>query len=326
MQLIGLQNRLRVANDSFFIFSYPITLNNQNKTKMKKRVLALATILLVGNATVFAQTTDDAKKAAEAASAKLTQNKSDIKEGWTKGGTLNLTLNEAGRNDYWIKGGEKQSIALRGIVDYNFDLKQGKTNWLNNFRARYGVQRATSTGDKFLKNDDFLAFNSTYGRQFSKNWSWAGYFGLESQFEGYFLSPGYIKFGPGLLYRPNTHFSLLVSPLMTNITTKMAGSHKNFNLFGVDAGKTASFGLGAFAQANANYDLAKNVNYKSVFTAYSNYLNKPGNIIMDWTNLFTLTVNKYIGATVSLNARYNDFEIGRLQLQHAIGVGLNYKL
>ena len=49
-------------------------------------------------------------------------------------------------------------------------------------------------------------------------------------------------------------------------------------------------------------------------------------MVLDWSNLFTLTVNKYIGATVSLNARYNDLEVGRLQTQHGIGVGLSYKL
>jgi hypothetical protein len=274
-----------------------------------------------------AQSTDDAKKTADAAAAKLTSTKPDLKDGWTKGGTFNLTINEAGMNTAWqsTKGGEIQAIGMRALVDYAFDRKKGKTNWLNLVRARFGVQKASSTGNKFLKNDDFFAFNSTYGKEFKKSWSYAGFFSLETQFEQ-FMTPGYIKLGPGILYKPNTHFNLLMSPIMTNVTTKFAKSLKNIDAFGVDSGKTAAFGLGAFVQANINYDIAKGINYKSVATAYSNYLNKPGNIIFDWNNLFTLTVNKYIGATVMLNARYNDFEIGRTQLQHSIGVGLSYKL
>jgi hypothetical protein len=43
-------------------------------------------------------------------------------------------------------------------------------------------------------------------------------------------------------------------------------------------------------------------------------------------NLFTFTVNKYIGATFMINARYNDEEIKGMQVQHGIGVGLSYKL
>ncbi len=286
---------------------------------MKANVLLLAVA-------VFTFTTAKAQITAEEGAASLTKTKADLKDGWNKGGTFNLSLNEAGRNDYWIKGGEKSSVAIKALIDYNFDQKKGKINWLNSFRARYGVAQATSTGSKFLKNDDYINFNSTYGKEFRKNWSFAGFAGLESQFDHFFMSPGYIKFGPGFLYKPNAHFSVLMSPLMANITTKLAKSLKNVKAFGVDAGKTVDFGLGAFAQMNMNYDLGKGVNYKSTTTVYSNYLNNPGNVIFDMNNLFTFTVNKYLGATISLNGRYNDLEVQHMQLQHAIGVGLSYKL
>jgi hypothetical protein len=289
---------------------------------MKKKLLFGFALALAAN-TMQAQTTE---AQAAAAAKDLTANKADLKDGWNKGGTFNLSLTTAGRNDYWVKGGEEQTMAIRGIVDYNFDRKKGKTNWLNNFRARYGVQKATSTGKNFLKNDDYLNFNSIYGKQFSKNWSYAGYFGLESQFEDAFLTPGYIKVGPGFLYKPNAHFSALMSPAMVNITTKLKKSLKNVDAFGVDAGKTARFGVGAFIQANANYDLAKGINYRSVTSVYSDYLDDPQNVVLDMNNLFTFTVNKYIGATLTLNARYNDREINRTQLQYALGIGFNYKL
>lgn len=267
------------------------------------------------------------KLTTQEAAANLTKTKADLKDSaWTKGGTINISINEAGRNDYWIKGGEKSTIGIKGILDYSFDMKKGKINWLNLIRARYGVSRSTSTDDKFVKNDDYFNYSTTYGKEFAKNWSYAGFFSLETQFDQYFMTPGYIKLGPGILYKPNTHFSVLMSPVMANLTTKLAPSLKNVAAFGVDSAKTTAFGLGAFVQANMDYDLAKGVNYKSVFTAYSNYLDHPGNVILDWSNLFTLTVNKYLGATVSLNARYNDFEVGHLQTQHSIGVGLSYKL
>jgi Protein of unknown function (DUF3078) len=294
---------------------------------MKTKIFLLATTLFVANA-LKAQTSTEAKKAADAAAGKLTTNKADMKEGWTKGGTLNLSANQAGINNEWNKanGGELSFIGIKGIVDYNFDRKKGKTNWLNSFRGRYGVAKTTSTGDAFLKNDDYLNFNSIYGKEFRKSWSYAGYFGLESQFENAFLTPGYIKFGPGILYKPNAHFSVLMSPAMAEVTTKLKKSLKDTTIFGVDKGKSVSFGLGAFVQANVNYDLAKGINYKSTTTLYSNYLKNPGNIVFDMNNLFTFTVNKYIGATLLLNARYNDVEASGMQIQHALGLGLNYKL
>lgn len=261
-----------------------------------------------------------------AAAASLSQAKPSLKYGWTKGGTLNLTINEAGRNDYWIKAGEQSALGIRGLVDYNFDRKKGKATWLNSIRGRYGVQKATSTGNKFLKNDDFFNYNTTYGQAFSKYWSYAAFASVETQFQNFFMTPGYIKVGPGLLYKPNTHFSILASPAMANLTTKLAKSFKNVKAFGVDSGKVVSFGVGAFALINANYDLAKGVNYKSQTSLYADYLNQPDHVVFDVNNLFTFTVNKYVGATLMLNARYNHDEVQKMQLQHAIGVGISYKL
>lgn len=293
---------------------------------MKKRIYLIIISSLSLHITLAQGNTDNAMKFTNEFTTNLTKTKADLKDGWTKGGTINVAVNESGRNDYWIKGGEKFAIGIKGILDYNFDLKKGKSSWLNSFRARYGVTRATSTGKKFLKNDDYLNFSSIYASSFSKNWSYAGFFSVESQFEQFFLTPGYIKLGPGALYKPNEHFNLLLSPAMLNLTTKLAPSLKPVTAFGVDSGKITALGLGAFVQAKYNKDVAKGINYISVATVYSNYLDHPGNMVLDWANLFTLTVNKFVGATVSINARYNDFEIGRVQLQHSIGVGLSYKL
>ena len=263
-----------------------------------------------------------------AAAAVLTTTK-ELKDGWQKGGSFNFNLTEGGLNQAWrdVKGGEEQTIGIKALIDYDFDLKKGKSTWLNNIRARYGMSKIASNGQGFLKNDDYLSYTSIYGTALkNKNWSLATLFSINTQFDYYFLSPGEIKLGPGFLYRPNEHFSMMLSPAMLNLTTKLATEQKNFSLFGVDAGKTTSLGLGAYVQFKADYNLGKGINYKGFATFYSNYLNKPGNIIMDWTNLFTLTVNKYIGATISINTRYNDWEIGKLQMQHGIGVGLSYQL
>lgn len=276
----------------------------------------------------MAQTTEEAKKSSDDAAKALTTKK-EIKDGWTKDGTFNLVLTEAGRNDAWgiVKGGEEQTIGLRALVDFDFDKKKGKTSWLNNIRARYGMTKTTSAGSGFNKTDDYINFTSTYAIDMKNlKWSFATLFSLESQFDRYFMSPGSIKFGPGFMYKTDAKFSLIFSPAMINITTKLATEQKALNLFGVDAGKTTSFGIGAFVQAKADYDIAKGINYKGFATFYSNYLKNPGNIIMDWTNLVTMTVNKHIGATVSVNLRYNDLEVGKLQIQHGIGVGLSYKL
>lgn len=292
---------------------------------MKKIIICtfLVTLLFVK---AYAQNASKDKKQAEQNATTLENLKTVDKEGWTKAGTLNLNISQSGRNDYWQRGGEKEAVGIRAIIDIDFDYKKGKQNFLNSIRARYGMLKTTSSGSAFLKNDDFLNITSMYGSKLKGNWSMAALASLETQFDGYFLSPGYIKLGPGFLYSKSSKFSFLISPAMTNLTTKLATQHKNENLYGITPGKSTLFGLGAFAQAKGNMEIAKNIQYKFFATAYSDYLNKPELVIFDCTNLITMTVNKYIGATVALNLRYNDWEIGKLQSQYSIGVGFSYKL
>ena len=294
---------------------------------MKKIYFLIITAFF--SVSLIAQESSGVTKAKVTAAAAVLTTTKELKDGWQKGGSFNFNLTEGGLNQAWrdVKGGEEQTIGIKALIDYDFDLKKGKSTWLNNIRARYGMSKIASNGQGFLKNDDYLSYTSIYGTALkNKNWSLATLFSINTQFDYYFLSPGEIKLGPGFLYRPNEHFSMMLSPAMLNLTTKLATEQKNFSLFGVDAGKTTSLGLGAYVQFKADYNLGKGINYKGFATFYSNYLNKPGNIIMDWTNLFTLTVNKYIGATISINTRYNDWEIGKLQMQHGIGVGLSYQL
>lgn len=290
---------------------------------MKK--LLIVFISFVATTKIQSQTTEEKKAKAHANALATTK---QLKDGWAKGGSFNLNLNEAGRNAAWgqIKGGEEQTIGLRAFIDYDFDYKKGKNTWLNNIRARYGLAKFSSAGDGLNKTDDYVSYTSVYGREIKKSWNFATLFNVESQFDRFFLSPGYVKLGPGFMYKPNTHFSALISPAMANVTTKFATIQKDTALFGVDAGKTSALGLGAFLQLKADYDIAKGITYKGFATFYSNYLNQPGSVIMDWTNLFTFTVNKYIGATFSINLRNNDFEVYQLQTQHAIGIGFSYKL
>lgn len=272
--------------------------------------------------------TDEVKRNAAASAAALTTTKT-LEDGWTLSGTFNFNLSEGGLNAGWREakgGGEEQVIGIRAAIDYDFDFKMGKVNWLNNFRTRYGMAKFSSSGLGFQKTDDFLSYTTVYATEIKKNLSASVLFSAQTQYDYYFFSPGEIKVGPGFLYKPNTKFSIMFSPAMMNITTKLATEQKNEEFYGVDSGKIIKIGLGAFAQIKANYELAKGINYKGFATFFSDYLSKPDVVILDWTNTFSMKVNKYIGATVSINLRYNDWEVGKLQIQHGIGVGFSYLL
>ncbi len=292
-----------------------------------RKILIPALILLFSNNVISQASTDAAKNKTAEHISTLTKTK-ELKDGWAKSGSFNLNITEAGRNNAWgvVKGGEEQAIGIKALVDYDFDHKKSKTNWLNNVRMRYGLSKLSSAGNGFVKTDDNINITSIVGTEVKKSLSLSALFSLNSQFDKYFLSPGEIRLGPGLLYKPNTNFSVMFSPVMASLTTKFAKEDKDTSLYGVDSGKTSRLGLGSFVQFKADYTIAKGITYKGFATFYSDYLNRPDIVIVDWTNLFNFTVNKYIGATISINIRYNDWEVGELQLQHGMGIGFSYKL
>jgi hypothetical protein len=306
---------------------------------MKKRIYTVVFALCI-IAMANAQAPSNIKTSADITGAVTSTGKAkadtSIKEGWTTGGTINISLTQATQNTYWVAvkgGGNTSFFGVKGIIAYSFNKKKGKINWLNSFNGRYAgassivyVPATNSTSTvPFAKSDDYLNFTSIYGKEFSKYWSYAGLFSLESQFER-FMTPGYIKLGPGFLYQPSSLFNLFVSPVMANLTTKLTSGSLPFTEFGVDSGKTTVFALGAYVRASLTYPIAKGIVYTSSADIYSNYLKNPGNLVVDWTNLFTLTVNKYIGATLGFSLRYNDLEVQHLQMQQSIGVGFNYTL
>ncbi len=308
-----------------------------------KKVIYFGALSLISVSVVSAQSGTNANLSTNASGAitSVSKNNTDttIKDGWVKGGTINISLTDLGQNNSWTQvkgGGNTAFFGIKGIISYNFNLKKGKINWLNSINGRYagasssvfvpatGSSPATSSKVPFAKSDDYLNFSSIYGKEFSKEWSYAGFFSLESQFER-FMTPGYIKLGPALLYKPNDHFNILISPLMANLTTKLTAGTRDISLYGVDAGKTTAFDLGAYVRASFTYNLSKNILYTTNADVYSNYLKNPGNMVLNWNNLVAFTVNKYIAATLSFNFRYNDLEVSQLQSQYGIGIGFNYK-
>ncbi len=295
---------------------------------MKKLFFSIACCAIANLTIAQSVSTEEVKRNAAASAAALTTTKV-LEDGWTLSGTFNFNLSEGGLNTGWREakgGGEEQVIGVRAAIDYDFDYKKGKVNWLNNFRTRYGITKFTSSGQGFQKTDDFISYTTIYASEIKKNISASVLFAAQTQYDYYFFSPGEIKVGPGFLYKPNTKFSIMFSPAMVNITTKLATEQKDEEFFGVEAGKTIKVGVGSFAQIKANYELVKGINYKGFATFFSDYLNKPGVVIVDWTNNFSMTVNKYIGANVAINLRYNDWEVAKLQIQHSIGVGFSYVL
>lgn len=268
---------------------------------------------------------------------------------WRRGGLLSLNFSQVSLTN-WAAGGQN-SIAANSIVNYYANYKRGKNVWDNNLDLAYGFLMQGKEGD-ILKSDDKIDLSSKYGREAFKNWYYSLLFNFRSQFTpGYnypndsiiisdFLSPGYILIAPGLDYKPKDYFSLLISPATARFLIVNNKDLSDAGAFGVDSGKTLKTELGAYIKATFKKDIATNVNLQTSIDFYSNYLDNPQNIDINWQLLLSLKVNKYISASISTQLIYDDDtklvfyksddvtvdHVGPgIQFKEVLGIGIAYK-
>jgi hypothetical protein len=129
-------------------------------------------------------------------------------------------------------------------------------------------------------------------------------------------------------YKPSDKFSLMLSPLtgkMTIVTDKLLRES-----YGVDSMKTIRSEFGAYVKTALNKEIMKNITLLTELGLFSNYLNHPENIDVDWKVGVNMKVNKYISAQLSTQLIY-DYDIhtegekAKVQFKELFGVGFSFK-
>ena len=262
------------------------------------------------------------------------------KTGWKTGGLFTLNIAQGALSN-WQGGGDKNSFSAIGFLNVFAVLKEGKHLWNNNLDLGYGYINTTSLGSR--KSDDRIDLLSKYGYQIAPKWYATGLFNFRSQFtSGFsyekdaagietraltskFLAPAYVLLSVGAEYRPNSAFSLFISPITERWVIVADNVLSAQGAYGVEPGKKSRNEIGAFLSANFNKEIMKNVTYKSRFDAFSNYKESPGNIDIFWTNVIGMKVNKFISANIAVDFLYDDDAIARLQVRQILGVGFSAK-
>jgi hypothetical protein len=259
------------------------------------------------------------------------------KDGWKKTGTFIVNVNQGALRN-WAAGGEQNTLGITTILNYNINHRKGKYTWNNYLDLALGFQNASSFG-RFRKVDDRIDITSKYGYQFSKQWYTAVLANLNTQaLQGYdytdtlntrisnFLAPGKVLLSAGIDFRPDTHFSLFISPITTRWILKIDPAFYTVSKFGVPATKKSYNELGAFATAKYTKPFAKWVLYTGRLDLFSNYRRNPQNVDILFTNLLALKFNKWLGTTVSLDVLYDDDVLKETQMKEILGLGLTIKI
>ena len=278
----------------------------------------------------------------------ITNAQSDSAKIWKKGAVVGINLSQTSLTNW--QGGGQNSLAANALFSGFTNYKKGRNTWDNSLDLGYGLLQQGSS--KVIKSDDKIDFNSKYGRYAFKHWYYSALLNFKSQMApGYsypndvdvisrFLAPAYILASIGMDYKPNDYFTMFISPI-TQKTTIVNDSKLNaVGAFGVDSGKVIRSEYGAYARFQFQKDVFTNVNFKTKLELFSNYLNNPQNIDVNWETLLSMKVNKYISATFSTTLIYDhDINIPvdknndgvveksgpRVQFREVLGVGLSYK-
>ncbi|PRZ26308.1 DUF3078 domain-containing protein [Flavobacterium granuli] len=251
---------------------------------------------------------------------------------WTKKGNISLLFNQSAYNKQWLGGGTSNIAGNLGI-NYDFNYKKGAVVWDNKFILAYGLSKIK--GDtKTAKTDDRLELNSLWGKKASGNWYYSLYFNFKTQMDtgldkndqkiSHFFSPAYFQFGPGMLWKKNDNLSVNFSPA----AAKLIIVHKHFTdlapSYGVLQGDVSRFEFGASISAYYKFNVMANVSIENRLNLYSNYLDNPQNVDVDYQMNVIMKINKYLSANVAVQAIYDDNSVQAVQVREIFGLGVNY--
>ncbi|MBN3035465.1 MAG: DUF3078 domain-containing protein [Bacteroidales bacterium] len=275
---------------------------------------------------------------------------------WKAGGDFSLMLSETGYEN-WAPGGEN-SVAWNSYFNLFALYEKGKSRWDNNLALAFG-QVKTGKRD-FRKSEDKIDLTSKYGLKASEKWFYAALFNFKTQFtDGYnypedtaeirisdLLSPGYLSLGIGMEYIPVDYFSIYYSPATARLIIVRDQELADMGAFGVEPiqyddqgnllkeGETSRFEFGSAVRLMFRKDIWTNVSLQSKLELFSDYLDNPQNIDINWDNILNFKINDYLSANMTGQIVYDhntwvtdkDGKTGpRTQFKHTIGVGLAYK-
>lgn len=283
--------------------------------------------------------------------ADLSSKKIDVAEGekpkyWKVSGIISFNMSATGLWN-WAAGGNNN---VNGVLAGNATLlyKKNKWAWETNLNTDFGMTWLDQSAFPWRKSNDKIVFTTKGGYEFADKWYATAMAGFRSQYAKGFeytdteqkyisnwLSPSYTDISLGIDWKPNSIFSLYLSPAAGRITTctdtllreKYINGSNTF-----EKGYKAEFG--ASFKATVNYDLIKNFKVLSTLLLFTPYNKNFGNVDVDWDVNVSYQFLKVLNVSLGTNLKYYDSVLipdkdgnnarPRTQFKAVIGFGLGY--
>lgn len=262
----------------------------------------------------------------------------DTVEYWKIGGNGNVNFSQVHFSDNWNKGGISSLSLLTDLgIFANYTI--GKSSWENNLDYNYGIIKS---GEQNLrKNEDKIEMNSKFGQKAFSNFFYSFLVNLQTQlFDGYdyiesdgldssvlasgIFSPAYLIISIGMDYRPTDNFTILLSPL-TSKTTFVLRDNVPVQKYGIKPGENNRKEIGAFMKAMHLWEITEDVSWENKLDLFTNYLDQPEKIDVNWESKLFLKVNEFLATTISANLIYDYDQDDEIQFKEALAVGFSYK-
>jgi len=263
---------------------------------------------------------------------------------WKYSGVSSLNLSQLALHN-WAAGGDN-NIAGNALIKLSADFDDGKKNWDNDLTLGFGLIKQGD--DLTRKSDDQIDFSSKLGFKASERWFYTGLVSFKSQFaEGYddpgeanrtkisnFMAPGYLNFALGMDYKHDVGFSMFISPVGSKMTFVLDDELSAAGSFGLDPDQTVRGEFGASVKLTFKHEILKNVILDTKLDLFSNYLENPQQVDVNWDMLLTFKVNDFLSASLQTQLIY-DYDIefenestgepeARVQFKELFGLGLSY--
>lgn len=258
------------------------------------------------------------------------EKKDSIPKKWKVNGRFTFLFNQSSFSN-WTAGGDNTVAGNIGI-NYDFNYKNGRWNWDNKVITVYGLSHVKGQG--YRKTEDRLEYNSLLGLKSKGYWFFSFFTNFRNQYSrGYdysktpklpvsdFFSPAYLSFGPGMLWKKSDNSRINIAPATARFTFV---SDEFSGKYGVEEGKNTNFSLGFNFFWYYKFQLMENIMMENILTLYSDYLNKPQNIDIDYQINFFVKVNKYVSVNLAFHTVIDDNASSKIQFKQVFGLGFNY--
>lgn len=253
------------------------------------------------------------------------------------GGGLNF--NQASFSGNW-KGGGVNSIALGIYLQGRANYAKDKWTWDNTMDLIYGIVK--NQGEETRKSNDRIYLDSKVGLKINSKWNYFFAANFLSQFApGYdfsgsekrliskFVNPAYFTTGLGIEYKPNSEFSLRMSPFSPRWTfvTDTELYRVVPSNYGVEIGKKVRQEWLAFSlMVDWNKKLAENLGLLIRYQMYSNYETLAFKTIDHRLDLgLTAKVTNLINVSLTSLSLYDIDQDEKIQFSQGLALGIAFK-